>query len=222
MYLYLEVVSGPRQGKKLVISKRTTVGRTEADLQINDTKLSGVHAVFEPVPGQGWVLTDQKSRNGVFINGIKELSRILKDYDEIQLGSSKMRCRFFNDRPTLYDEEFISWIDELIVELNDQPPSIEEINPAFDLKVTQGPQHGTVWNINYGPRFAGLNHVDLCLFDSKAPMDSFRIDVRSGIAVFSTDQVQKVAINGVSAEEKVLEHGDVIVVGDTTIVVEFS
>jgi pSer/pThr/pTyr-binding forkhead associated (FHA) protein len=65
---------------------RVTIGR-EADnlIQLPHEKVSKHHALILPA-GEGWVIEDLHSTNGVFVNG-KRLERLqLKDGDRVKLG----------------------------------------------------------------------------------------------------------------------------------------
>lgn len=71
MNVLLTVVSGPRAGVKARFTGRTaiTVGRSKTtDFHVLDGTMSRVHAVVA-FDGSDWYLEDQKSRNGVFVEG---------------------------------------------------------------------------------------------------------------------------------------------------------
>jgi hypothetical protein len=79
MHVLLTVVSGPRAGVKARFAGRTaiTVGRSKTtDFHVLDGTMSRVHAVVA-FDGSDWYIEDQKSRNGVFVDGQKvERARI--------------------------------------------------------------------------------------------------------------------------------------------------
>jgi pSer/pThr/pTyr-binding forkhead associated (FHA) protein len=65
-----------------------SVGRGEqADIQIDDTEMSRVHFVIAP-RGGNFVITDQKSTNGTFVNGQQITEVALKPNDKIRAGQS--------------------------------------------------------------------------------------------------------------------------------------
>jgi hypothetical protein len=73
MNVILTVVSGPRAGVKGRFSHRTaiTIGRSKTtDFHVLDSTMSRVHAVVAHDAG-AWYVEDQKSRNGVFVDGLK-------------------------------------------------------------------------------------------------------------------------------------------------------
>ena len=86
MRLYLEVIEGPHKGEKFSLSEKTSFGRKGSNIQLDDVKLSGIHVFFDYSQETGWLVIDNKSRNGVWINGLKEIRAVLKDGDEILIG----------------------------------------------------------------------------------------------------------------------------------------
>ncbi len=71
-------------------SNRLTLGRTdEADVVINDTGLSRVHASINRDGDSVWVI-DEGSTNGTFVKGapVPSTGSVLKDGDEIDLGQT--------------------------------------------------------------------------------------------------------------------------------------
>ena len=64
----------------------TGIGR-DADnaVQLSKPEVSKHHAVMEYTP-KGWQIWDRNSRNGIFVNGSKITTAILKHGDEIKVG----------------------------------------------------------------------------------------------------------------------------------------
>ena len=106
MRLYLDVVEGPNKGQKYSLTEKTTFGRREADILLDDPKLSGIHCYFEYSEESGWVVVDNKSRNGVWVNGLKEMRMVLKDSDMIQIGSTQMICRLLEANTYKFTKKF--------------------------------------------------------------------------------------------------------------------
>lgn len=66
-------------------SDRVTIGRAaDNDIVIDDPGVSARHAILEREAG-GFVVRDNKSTNGVFVNGTRVDRRALKYWDEIQI-----------------------------------------------------------------------------------------------------------------------------------------
>ncbi len=84
--------------------KRVSIGRASAnDIVLSDQYSSGVHAVIAPTE-RGYVLIDQGSKNGTFVNGRRVNGEIdLARGDEILVGST----RFYFDRDVLPSVETV-------------------------------------------------------------------------------------------------------------------
>jgi ABC-type multidrug transport system ATPase subunit len=76
-------------------NKNITIGRsTESDIVLDHPLVSRIHAIVKRNPGGEIVLTDHKSTNGVFVNGIRISQSILSDGDIVQIGPFRL---FVND-----------------------------------------------------------------------------------------------------------------------------
>jgi pSer/pThr/pTyr-binding forkhead associated (FHA) protein len=65
-----------------------SVGRGEqADIQVDDTEMSRVHFIIVP-KGGSFVIQDQKSTNGTFVNGQPITEVALRPNDKIRAGQS--------------------------------------------------------------------------------------------------------------------------------------
>jgi hypothetical protein len=77
------------------------IGRSlSANLRFEDPTVSRRHAVLV-VESDGLRLLDDRSLNGVFVNGERVLSRVLEDGDEVIIGRYRLR---FADRTALAAE----------------------------------------------------------------------------------------------------------------------
>jgi FHA domain/zinc-ribbon domain len=73
----------PREG-------RTTIGRSpECGIFLDDVTVSRRHATLEQRGGR-WVIEDQGSLNGTFINRERVEEAVLEDGDEIQIGKYRL------------------------------------------------------------------------------------------------------------------------------------
>ena len=84
----LHLVQGPDAPKKYVIEgEAAVVGRAvDAAIQVPSAELSRHHMVLNKHGNQYRVL-DLDSRNGVYLNGVRIHSAVLRDGDTIQLGN---------------------------------------------------------------------------------------------------------------------------------------
>lgn len=89
--LSLAILDGPDAGNVFRIEKpRITIGRSGADLNLNDTEASRQHAALE-VRGLSFTVLDLGSTNGTLVSGekIKEPTEIL-DKGEFQVGATTL------------------------------------------------------------------------------------------------------------------------------------
>lgn len=87
----LEVVQGNEQGRIVRLKLRTRVGRErDNELVLTDPRVSRYHAIIE-LDDSRWVVRDQNSANGTFVNG-KRISagRVLQPDDRIVVGDTEM------------------------------------------------------------------------------------------------------------------------------------
>jgi pSer/pThr/pTyr-binding forkhead associated (FHA) protein len=88
---YLAIEDG---GETVLIplrSKATRVGRdTAADVVLDDRSVSRRHALLIRREG-GTVLLDDRSLNGIQVNGRRVMAAVLRDGDEIAVGAVQMR-----------------------------------------------------------------------------------------------------------------------------------
>ena len=85
----LAVIAGPDGGSVYRIEKpRVTIGRASADLTLNDTEASRVHAAIE-VRDVAILLRDLGSTNGTLVDGQRIVDAVeLQDKSEFQVGAT--------------------------------------------------------------------------------------------------------------------------------------
>jgi ribosomal protein S27E len=96
--LFLEVLAagdqGPAKGAIFRFAKgRLVLGRTDADVILEDDRISRKHALIEAISRENMYLKDLASTNGTYLNGHRVLMKKLADGDEIRLGSVTLRFR---------------------------------------------------------------------------------------------------------------------------------
>jgi pSer/pThr/pTyr-binding forkhead associated (FHA) protein len=82
---------GGRAGETYALqAERTTIGRhPAADIFLDDVTVSRNHAVLQR-EGERFVLVDEGSLNGTFVNRRRAEKTVLADGDEIQIGKYKL------------------------------------------------------------------------------------------------------------------------------------
>lgn len=74
--------------KEILLKPGFLVGRgASCHLRLTDPGISRVHASFNRL-GDGWLLKDNSSKNGTFVNGERIRSAVLKSGDRIQIGQT--------------------------------------------------------------------------------------------------------------------------------------
>lgn len=92
--------SGRKSGDVQLEGDEVVIGRDQkAGLRLEDTTLSRQHArVYSD--GAAWIIEDLHTRNGTWVNGVKEYRRILRDGDQLQLGKFVLTFRLqVGERP---------------------------------------------------------------------------------------------------------------------------
>lgn len=89
--LSLAVIDGADAGNVFRIEKpRITIGRSGADVNLNDTESSRDHAAVE-IRDTTYLLEDLQSKNGTLVNGEKISGRVeLQNQSEFQIGSTTL------------------------------------------------------------------------------------------------------------------------------------
>lgn len=96
-------IMSPDGERSVVLDGELTIGRTElSTLAINDGGLSRKNTTFF-IDGDDVLVVDEESLNGTFVNGsqITGPPRVLKDGDEVKIGSSTLIRVAFGERDEL-------------------------------------------------------------------------------------------------------------------------
>jgi DNA-binding NtrC family response regulator len=84
----LEVVAGVDIGKAIELAQSSIqIGRTGADLNLNDAKVSGLHCELRLQP-EGYRLKDLGSTNGTYVKGVRVVDAFIAPGATIQIGKS--------------------------------------------------------------------------------------------------------------------------------------
>lgn len=95
---YLIMINGRTVGRMHKLgSGETQLGRApDAEVLIEDEGVSRRHAMID-LTQEGYVLTDNNSTNGIFVNGDKVKRHVLQDGDKVQIGSNTILKFSFQD-----------------------------------------------------------------------------------------------------------------------------
>lgn len=91
---YLEQTTGEGSPRRLTLFKEEhVIGRgDDADIPIASQRASRQHAVLAR-KGLDYVLRDNNSRNGVFLNGLRVHTVVLREGDVVQIGDCAFTYR---------------------------------------------------------------------------------------------------------------------------------
>jgi diguanylate cyclase (GGDEF)-like protein len=102
----LIMIRGPQVGRRVVLDKDEIIlGRSKsADVQIDESCISRRHAVIKR-QASNFIIMDQNSTNGTFVNTERRVACVLRDQDLIMIGNTVFKF-IANDSPELpYHEE---------------------------------------------------------------------------------------------------------------------
>jgi pSer/pThr/pTyr-binding forkhead associated (FHA) protein len=90
----LEITGGPAARNTFPLDRDSiAMGRSsQADVQLDSDEVSRMHCRLLRIDDE-YVIEDQGSRNGIYVNGLKVHSAVLRDGDELQLGDVLMQYR---------------------------------------------------------------------------------------------------------------------------------
>lgn len=187
---------------------RLTIGRrVECDVPIKDPAVSGAHAEVEFV-GNGYILRDLGSTNGVVVKGRHIKEHALKDGDVINIGEHQLKVRIPDNKrpsrkapprpPELSGERDVTRVRDV--------PVVNQT--AGYLKFVKGGEPGQVVKLEEAMTSIGVPGVQMAAV-SKRPQGHFIIHVEGG-----KDNKTPV-VNGepIGFKSRKLDAGDLIEVG---------
>ncbi|QDT00777.1 sigma 54-interacting transcriptional regulator [Adhaeretor mobilis] len=126
MYAYLTLLTGKRSGTNFSLdpTRETLIGRgSDCHVTLLDPKCSRVHAIIH-LSDSGWEIVDQKSRNGIAVNGQKVHEATLADTHHLHVGSNEFSFHLSDDPPTA------ETTDPLLVQtiVQDMPIAVQQSN----------------------------------------------------------------------------------------------
>ncbi|MDB4989938.1 MAG: hypothetical protein JWN04_5116 [Myxococcaceae bacterium] len=201
---------------------RVVIGRGPgAEVRLPGAAVSDTHAIIE-LAGDHYTLRDEASTNGTFVNDrplVPGRASSLQDGDEIAIAEFTL---LFSDgplqrRPTV-PERTASLARRMLGELLGRESAGHE--PPF-LRITEGPDAGTVVNLGEPPSKLVLGRgeeCDLRLSDvdvSRAHIELTR-DV-DGVTARDLNSKNGLDINARHVRERRLKHSDLLRIGKTTL-----
>src|SRR4051812_10872313 len=102
----LVVLFGAEIGRRIELEgKDIVIGRaSSADLQLDSDSVSRTHAIISRT-SRGFIVRDQESTNGTFVNDQPVRERALKDGDQIRIGRAMLKFLTSDNVEAQYHEE---------------------------------------------------------------------------------------------------------------------
>ena len=86
----LAVLEGKDNGRIFTVDQpRVTIGRSDADIVLDDREVSRQHAAIE-IHGARAVLKDLGSTNGTFVNEVKITQSAIENHGEFRVGGTRL------------------------------------------------------------------------------------------------------------------------------------
>jgi pSer/pThr/pTyr-binding forkhead associated (FHA) protein len=228
MALFIEIFAGTNEGSRYKIKHGITIGRSRADIVIEDPKASSTHAeVIEQGPNQ-LILKDLDSSNGLYINGRRVKKVALLPGVIFEVGRTQFKVIEVDQAEAEDLSCAAAWrdvISQLGSETTAEPPPeqgslIQRFSPMIRLYFTQGIQSEKEVVLGYGPRLAGSRSLDIELLDPRAPDKAF--ELHPGPSMVELRSLSpRVLLNGQIVESKMLLDGDLISIGETVLRVSY-
>ena len=237
--LLMRILEGPHKGTRAPVREGLVVGRKEGDLILKDSKMSVKHARIEWRDDE-WVLVDLGSSNKIKVDGQRYGEVVIYPGLQFIIGSTAFEVL---EKPKVVERvvkdgnfeftgsvevpvEALTWREILTSLLSKAKlpgpaatPGLRPFPTTVRFEFVSGVQHGTTWNLGYGPRSAGSASLDLPLFDDAATDSCFHLDTAEGKVLFRAVDGAHVRLNGKLAPDQPTElrSGDRIEIGKTRI-----
>lgn len=234
MALVLEITVSPSPsliGKKFAIRPGLSIGRKRGEVLINDSKVSSLHASVEAEPNGDYVLRDQNSSNGTWVNGKQVDKVLLVSGSTFQIGDYHFQVLEFSDEEIeSMGLELLDWRKGLNQILRGLDYSKSEGKLSFHLKpfaqalrltFTHGPFLDQFITFGFGPRRVGYNQIDEEILDPQLPQEIFEIIPHNNSAEIRNICGSQLFLNNKNFESEILKEGDVIRISTHQLKVSF-
>lgn len=204
-----------------------TIGRKQADILLDDSKVSSTHAQIER-KGMNFILKDLKSTNGTFLNRKQITNETLADQDIIEIGNTTL-C-FYEDMREFHGQNEESVKIQKKPE-NDLTRTREIVTQSKTLRqslvkisVVEGPDKGKKFSFKKTHIIIGRKDADVTLLDVDTSRAHAMIEVFSLNSIFlrDLDSTNGTFLNGKKISAEKLKSGDEINVGNTRIIINLE
>lgn len=229
MPMLLEVTTGDSKNSFFRIWAGQTIGRSRADIVLNDPNVSGTHAKIELDNKGQMILVDLESANGLLLNKKKVKKVALLPGVKFQIGRCQMVAKEVTDEEADRLAPILGWQGLLKEYLSKNPieeahhsAEISHFAKTLELEFQRGIQAGEVLVIGFGPRLFGSNTWDIELGDPKIPDLAFELVSDNHRPRLNNLCGQNLTVNGQVVESQILQVNDIIAIGESEIKVNFE
>lgn len=228
MALFLEITQGTNVGERILLTDELRIGRSEGEFQIQDAKISSLHAKVEETEKGQFFLIDAGSTNGLRVGGQRVAKVALLPGVSVLLGKTTLKVvELFKDEvvepsftPTNWREIIVKEVRKGQYNNQTQTHRVAAFAKGIQLSVRTGIQLGTEWVLGFGPRDFGAQSLDFELLEPTSPEIAFSIAPDGPQVRFETKYPDLVLLNDLPLNSDILKEGDKIRIGQTLI--EFS
>ncbi len=224
MSLLLRVTSGPQKETTIELKEGLIIGRSEGELRLADSKISGRHAQVHRDEAGLYYLQDLGSRNGIRYRNEKVTKLQLSPGRRFRIGRTEFiveDTQKKTEKPTAAKTPSPQSLHQMLAELasrvTDRPRPIVPFPKLVRMNIRTGLQRGTEWWLGYGPRQAGSATPELTITEPGAPEICFTIRTVNSDIIIDTSETEFVRINDQTVSEKRLASGDQVRIANTLI-----
>jgi pSer/pThr/pTyr-binding forkhead associated (FHA) protein len=202
----------------------TTIGRKQADIILDDGKMSSTHAEIRRT-GNKFFIKDLKSTNGTYLNRKPISSAPLMDQDVVELGRTTL-C-FYEDTRDYHganaDAEIPTPRRKTEIEVTNTQEMMTTTKTLqqvpIKLQILQGPDEGKRFSFRKSHILIGRKGADVALLDVDISRAHAMVEVLGGASIFLRDleSTNGTFLNGRKVQVERLKPGDEIGVGNTKI-----
>ncbi len=231
MALLLQIGEGNQKDLKYLLKEGVRIGRSQGEIQIQDPKVSGLHAVVESDDKGQLILRDLNSANGLTINAQRVKRVILVPGVNFLVGATMVKVLMVPDNEIFNHVVRIGWrhslraqLEKLRISSSPPPDLLQALNPTVLLTVTHGPAADQVICLGYAPRQIGRDVLDVELRDPLAPPHAVDINPSkggTGVALINRAGNQ-VKINSQPFLSHEIRDGDQLQFGSSIIRINFG
>jgi pSer/pThr/pTyr-binding forkhead associated (FHA) protein len=232
----LLALNGPQAGQRLKLEIGYKIGRSTAEIKLDDAKVSTNHAeVFEK--NGAILIRDLGSKNGIRFEGKRIDEIALRESMILQIGTYDFEVQITDREGGALREIQVPTVEPAVPAPNapalltdylrgcadrikDRPRPLVPFAEPLQLSVLSGIQADTIWTLYYGPRSGGSHSLDLCILEPGAPATCFELIPTPKGTVFKTNHPENVQLNGQARSGDLMSQGDIITIFKTRIEVD--